>query len=73
VTDAFLVDKSALARVRQQTPVRDAFDRLDETGVLATSPIIDLEIGYSARALAELDSVAADRRALYQELPVTLR
>ena len=71
MTDVYLVDKSALARVGQQTTVRDALERLDEAGVLATSPVIDLEIGYSARNLAELDSVAADRRALYQELPVT--
>ena len=44
---------------------------LDDAGVLATSSIIDLEIGYSARNLAEFDAVARDRAALYQELPVT--
>jgi predicted nucleic acid-binding protein len=39
--------------------------------VLATSAVIDLEIGYSARTLAEFDSVASDRAALYRELPLT--
>jgi predicted nucleic acid-binding protein len=71
VTDVYLIDKSALARVARQPTVRDALERLDDTGVLATSPVVDLEIGYSARNLAEFDSVDADRRALYQELPIT--
>jgi predicted nucleic acid-binding protein len=71
VTDVFLVDKSALARVPLQPAVRAALEQLDDSGLLATSPIIDLEIGYSARNLAEFESVAADRRALYQELPLT--
>ena len=44
---------------------------LDESGTLATTPVVDLELGYSARNLAEFDSVDADRRALYQELPLT--
>src|SRR5262249_55135628 len=55
----------------RQPDVRAALERIDDIGVLATSPIIDLEIGYSARSLLELDSVDADRRALYQELPLT--
>jgi predicted nucleic acid-binding protein len=71
VTDLYLVDKSALARVARQAAVQAALELLDDLGVLATSPIIDLEIGYSARNLVEFDSVAADRRALYQELPLT--
>lgn len=71
MTDVYLVDKSALARVARQPQVRAALELLDENGVLATSSVIDLEIGYSARNLAEFESVAADRAALYQELPVT--
>jgi predicted nucleic acid-binding protein len=71
VTDVYLLDKSALARVARQHTVQDALERLDDVGVLATSPIVDLEIGYSARNLAEFDSVDADRRALFQELPLT--
>lgn len=71
MTDLYLLDKSALARVARQPTVRAALERLDEMGVLATTAVVDLEIGYSARNLAEFDSVAADRAALYQELPLT--
>jgi predicted nucleic acid-binding protein len=71
VTDLYLLDKSALARVSREASVRAALEHLDEQGVLATSAIIDLEIGYSARSLDEFDSVAADRAELYQDLPLT--
>jgi predicted nucleic acid-binding protein len=71
VTDVYLLDKSALARVARQPTVRAVLERLDEVGVLATTAVVDLEIGYSARNLAEFDSVASDRAALYQELPLT--
>jgi predicted nucleic acid-binding protein len=71
VTDVYLLDKSALARVALHPPVQAALERLDDNGVLATTAVIDLEIGYSARNLAEFDSVATDRAALYQELPIS--
>jgi predicted nucleic acid-binding protein len=71
VTDLYLLDKSALARVVRQATVQAALERLDDIGVLATSAVVDLEVGYSARNLAEFDSIAADRAALYQELPLT--
>ena len=71
MTAVYLLDKSALARVARQPTVQDALARLDDEGVLATSPVVDLEIGYSARSLAEFDSVDADRRALFRELPIT--
>jgi predicted nucleic acid-binding protein len=71
VTDLYLLDKSALARVGREPTVRTALERLDDIGVLATTAVIDLEIGYSARNLTEFDSVAADRAALYQALPLT--
>lgn len=71
MTDVYLVDKSALARAIRQPMVQAALERLDNLGVLATSPVIELEIGYSARNLAEFDSVGADRRELFQELPLT--
>jgi len=51
--------------------VQAALIRLDDIGVLATTAVIDLEIGYSARSLKEFDSVAADRAGLYQQLPLT--
>ncbi|HCT80524.1 MAG TPA: VapC toxin family PIN domain ribonuclease [Micromonosporaceae bacterium] len=71
MTNVFLIDKSALARVARHASVLVAFVELDDNGVLATSPVVELEIGYSARNLADFDSVAQDRRALYQELPLT--
>jgi predicted nucleic acid-binding protein len=71
VTELYLLDISALARVPRHPTVVAALEDLDDIGVLATSPVIDLEIGYSARTLAEFDTVDADRRALYQELPLT--
>ena len=64
-------DKSALARVAVHPTVQAAVERLDDRGVLATTAVIDLEIGYSAHNLAEFDSVATDRAELYQDLPLT--
>lgn len=71
MTDLYLLDKSALARVASQLAVQTALQRLDDTGVLTTTAVIDLEIGYSARNLAEFDSVASDRAELYQDLYIT--
>lgn len=71
MTETYLIDKSALARVSRQSTVRAALERLDDVGVLATSAVVDLEVGYSARSLAEFEQVDTDRRALYQELPLT--
>jgi predicted nucleic acid-binding protein len=71
VNELFLVDKSALARVAREPTVLAALDLLDNGGILATTAVVDLEIGYSARNLAEFDSVAADRAALYHELPIS--
>lgn len=67
----FLVDKSALARVSREPTVLAALTQLDDEGILATTAIVDLEIGYSARSLTDFDSVAADRAALYHELPIS--
>jgi predicted nucleic acid-binding protein len=71
LSDVYLVDKSALARVAGNPVVQQALVVLDERGALATTAVIDLEIGYSARNLAEFESVAADRKELYLELPLT--
>lgn len=64
------MDKSALARVDREATVLTALIHLDESGELATSAVIELEIGYSTRSLAEFDAVSADRRALYRDLPL---
>lgn len=71
MTEVYLLDKSALARVDRHPPAQEAFFALDEAGTLATCAIIDLEIGYSARGYADHDSVSADRRDLYIDLPIT--
>lgn len=71
MTVLYLVDKSALARVPRETSAQAALERLDEIGTLATTAIIDLEIGYSSRNLGEFDSIAADRAELYRDLPLT--
>ena len=71
MSDVYLIDKSALARVAANSTVQDALVALDERGALATTAVIDLEIGYSSRNLAEFESVAADRKDLYRELPLT--
>ena len=71
MTELYLLDKSALARVTLNPGAEAALVRLDDIGVLATSAVIDLEIGYSARNLAEFDSIVGDRAELYQDLPLT--
>ncbi|MGQ0625295.1 MAG: PIN domain nuclease [Sporichthyaceae bacterium] len=66
---SYLIDKSALARAHQPS-IRA---RLEEvlTGDVATCPIIDLEILYSARTSAEYELWYSDRRVGYRSLPLT--
>ena len=63
VRPLWLADKSALARLHHQ-PVADRLAPLLINGLIATSPIIDLEILYSARSLTDYESVLAERRSL---------
>lgn len=72
MSEVFLIDKSALARVSRSTSVQNELERLDGIGELATNAVTELELGYSARNLMDFDAVDADRRALYRELPITL-
>lgn len=69
VTAWWLADKSALARLDRQ-PVADRLGPLLLDGLVATTPIIDLEILYSARSAADYESVLAQRRAL-PSYPIT--
>lgn len=65
----FLADKSALARMTH--PVVEAGLRhLIEEGLVATCAIIDLEVLYSARSLADYEAVLVERRAL-EDVPIT--
>ena len=54
MTEVYPIDKSAPRAPRRQPTVRAALEYLDKNGVLAASAIIELEVGYGARNLAEL-------------------
>ena len=59
----YLADKSALARLGH----RDVSNRLGPLileSLVATCPIIDLEVLYSARSLADYEAIGAERSAL---------
>ena len=60
---SYLADKSALARLPQQS-VDARLTPLLLTGDVATCSIIDLELLYSARTYADFTQLLADRRAL---------
>ena len=63
VAPLYLADKSALARLRHP-PVARRLGPLLVDGLVATTPIIDLEVLYSARSLADYEESLAERRAL---------
>lgn len=63
IKPVYLADKSALARLR--TPmVADRLGPLLLEGLLATCPIIDLEVLYSARSLSDYEDILAERQAM---------
>lgn len=59
----YLADKSALARVGSPA-VSERIGPLLTDGLIATCPIVDLEVLYSARSASEYEEVLAERRAL---------
>lgn len=59
----YLADKSALARLHHP-PVARRLGHLLVDGLVATTPIIDLEVLYSARSSADYEKILAERRAL---------
>ncbi|NND85584.1 MAG: PIN domain-containing protein, partial [Acidimicrobiia bacterium] len=65
----FLVDKSALARVAHPS-VAPTLDALARFGLIATCPIIDLEVGFSARDLDDFDHLREERSHL-RSVPLT--
>ena len=65
----YLADKSALARLHHP-PVARRLGPLLIDGLVATTPIIDLEVLYSARSPADYEEILAERRAL-PSFPVT--
>ena len=65
----FLADKSALARF--PNPAVEARLRpLLEEGLIATCAIVDLEVLYSSRRLADYEAVLLERRSL-DSAPIT--
>src|SRR6266700_6496409 len=70
MSELFLLDKSALARIGRSEGARQAFFGLDEIGILATCAIVDLEVGYSARSLADYETTSANRHEMYTDLPL---
>ena len=58
----WLAGKSALARLHRK-PVADLLGPLLSNGLVATCPIIDLELLYSARSFVDYRHVLAERRA----------
>ena len=63
VAPLYLADKSALARLHH-APVARRLGPLLVDGLVATTPIIDLEVLYSARSPADYEEILAERRAL---------
>lgn len=68
VVARFLVDTSALARMRHPA-VAERLAPLIDAGLVATCPVIDMEVLYSTRTLAEYDQVRLDRSRAYEYLP----
>ena len=63
VAPVYLVDKSALARLSYPA-VSNRVGPLLLDGLVATCPIIDLEVLYSARSLTDYENILAERRAM---------
>ncbi len=69
VAPLYLADKSALSRLTIPA-VRDRLGPLLINGLVATCPIIDLEVLYSARSLVDYEGMRLERRAL-PSFPIT--
>lgn len=69
LTATYLADKSALARFRLPAVSRRLRPLLEE-GLVATCAIVDLEVLYSSRTLADYEEVREERRDL-ESAPVT--
>jgi predicted nucleic acid-binding protein len=63
-----IADTSALARLRHPA-VNSALGPLIEAGLIATCGVIEFELGWAARTLAEFDQLRADRDLGYEWLP----
>lgn len=68
LTARFLVDTSAAARM-QHRAVGELLAPVIESGLVATSAVLDAEAFYSARTPDEFAQLRSDRRAAYEYLP----
>jgi predicted nucleic acid-binding protein len=64
-----MADRSALARLRHP-PVAARLGPLLVDGLVATCPIIDLEVLYGARSASDYEAILQERRAL-PSFPIT--
>lgn len=69
MTPLYLADKSALARLNNGVVAARLGPLLVE-GLLATCPMIDLEVLYSARSLTDYEAILAERAAM-PSYPIT--
>lgn len=65
---SYLADTSALARLRQPA-VTSVLGPLIESGLIATCGVIEFELGWATRTIAEFRQVRADRDEGYEWLP----
>ena len=65
----YLADKSALARLHHPL-VAARLGPLVEAGLVATCPMVELEVLFSTRSGTEYEVVRADRRLGYEWLPM---
>lgn len=72
ITPFFLVDKSALMRMRHPQ-VEEVLGPLIRNGRVATCVMIDLEILYSAQSPADYRALRSFRQANYTNFPLTAR
>ncbi len=63
----YLADTSALARLRH-LPVAEALGPLIEAGLVATCGVIEFELAWATRTVAEFGELRADRDAGYEWL-----
>ena len=63
LTAAYLADKSALTRFRLPAVARRLRPLLEE-GLVATCAVVDLEVLYSSRTLADYEEVRHERAGL---------
>ena len=70
MTARYLIDKSALARMTQES-VRQRLAPIIEAGEAATCAVVDLEVLFSARNHDEHVKIRRRRELAYERVPIT--